>query len=65
MGSTEGHLGSQQQNSNTDIKASVKNNLEFRQTFDGLERPQDSENPQRLDGADVFAFGPPVGSEHS
>lgn len=47
-----------------DITA-LEQNLEFWQTFDGLERPEHTENPQGLNSADVFAFGPPVENNHS
>lgn len=34
--------------------------LQLGQAFNGLERPQDSEDPQGLDGVDVLAFRPSV-----
>lgn len=34
--------------------------LQLGQPFDGLERPQDSEDPQGLDCVDIFAFCPSV-----
>lgn len=46
-------------------KQQQRKNLEFWQTFDGLKRPEHTENPQWLDSAYVFAFGPPVESKHS
>lgn len=35
----------------------VFSNLEFWQPFNGLQRPQDPQNSQGLDGVDVLAFG--------
>lgn len=35
-------------------------NLQLGQPFNGLEWPQDSQDPQGLDGVDVLAFGPSV-----
>lgn len=37
--------------------------LQLGQTFNGLEWPQDSEDPEGLDGVDVLAFCPSVHSE--
>lgn len=37
--------------------------LELGQPFDGLQRSQDSQNPEGLDGVDVLAFGPSVQPE--
>ena len=38
--------------------------LEFGQAFDGLQRAEDSENTERLDGADVLPLGP-SGDKHN
>lgn len=36
--------------------------LQLRQTLDGLQRPQHSQNPERLDGADILPLtAPPTG----